>query len=82
MKHSEEWWEVNNAIAEENGAFDCREAKHSPTGLCPCCGLELIIIYITAEVEVEIGVFFELDGVVQHCPDDDCGWSSLPLYDV
>jgi len=82
IKHSEEWWEVNNAIAEENGAFKedknpCHEVKHSPGGVCPCCGAELIEENHVTWAGDEIG---ELDYMQQTCWS--CGWQSIPLYDV
>lgn len=52
--------------AQENE--DCNKT-HSPTGMCPCCGVE---------VEVHEG----MGGIEQQqiCPS--CGWQSGYLYDL
>jgi len=56
---------------EEDLSEQCM-ADYSSTGMCPCCGVEL----------VTDTMFDEMSGLYAHIQScESCGWESVPLYE-
>lgn len=72
MSVSDADWMGQGCEDEDDNTKDCPEGNipHYPTGLCPCCGVEL---------EVHIPYYFPR-GVFQRCTS--CGWEGDILYDL